>query len=279
MIDNENTILGQFMRYIHKVYRIGEHVHQIKDYRKRRSIKLSTCAYLLIFAFAFRVSSFNEIQFWIEERRTRFGHLFKKGTRLPKIDALRDIVKMMQIEDVQNLFDSVIDKLAENKVLRENTINELRVAAVDGVEVFSSRLKYCPDCLTRKVGEEEEYFHKAVACMTVGCDPHIILGMEMLKPKQDNSPKGEGEMTGVKRLLTDLRKRHYHFSDVIVADALYMNAPFINLVKDIGMDIENNGFRMLKTYFHADHGYIHGEGADEKVLRLIMTAFKRMELF
>lgn len=363
------------MIYINKVYRVGELVHGIKDERKRRSIKLSTSAYLLIFAFAFRVSSFLEIKFWLEDSKRRFQHLFRKGTRLPKTDALRDIVKKMNLVDVQNLFDRTIDKLCENRVLRENTINGLRVAAVDGMEVFSSRLKSCPTCLTREVGEETEYFHKAVVCMTVGRSPHIVLGMEMLKPKTDNSGKDEGEMTGVTRLLKRLRTRHHHFADVIVADALYMNAPFINLVKGIGMDtviraknerltivqdalglfksrppneefhdtkkrvevwdesgfhmegtpedirflrfvehwkskkgqeltremwcittlgitahtvwlimrkrwdIENNGFRMLKTYFHADHCYVHGEGADEKILLFIMTAFNLMEVF
>lgn len=378
MINNDNTILGQFMAYIHKVYKIGDLIHQIRDERQRRSIKLSTATYMLIFAFAFRVSSFHELQYWVEEKRTRFRHLFKKGTLLPKIDALRDIVKMMRLEDVRNLFDGVISKLIENKVLRENTINGFRVVAVDGVEVFKSRLRSCDNCLTRQVGEETEYFHKAVACMTVGCDPHIVLGMEMLKPKQDDSQKDEGEMTAVKRLLSGLHKRHYHFADVIVADALYMNAPFINQVKKIGMDvvirakneklnivkdalglfknrkfdavfhdtnksvevwdednfhmegtkenirflkfveywtakksgikqrremwcittldkniaahtvwlimhkrwdIENNGFHMLKTYFHADHCYVHGEGADEKILMFIITSFNLMELF
>jgi len=375
---NDNTILKHFMLYANKVYRLGELVHKIHDDRKRRSIKMSTSAYLLIFSFAFRVSSFLEMQYWLEDNKRRFQHLFRKGTRLPKIDALREIVKIMRISDVQNLFDSIVDKIAENKVLRANTINGLRVAAVDGVEVFSSRLKSCPNCLTREKGEETEYFHQAVACMTVGCDPHIILGMEMLKPKQDSATKNEGEMTGVKRLLRNLRTRHHHFADVIVADALYMNAPFINLVKGIGMDvvvrakkenmnivqdalclyrqqepseefhdaqrrievwdedgfhmegtsenirflrfvehwtvrksgrkmkremwcittlaksvsshtvwlimrkrwdIENNGFRMLKTYFHADHCYVHGSGADEKILMFIMTAFNLMELF
>ena len=48
--------------------------------------------------------------------------------------------------------------------------------------------------------------------------------------------KDEGEMTGVKRLLTNMNRTHYHFADVTVADALYMNAPFISLVKSIGMD-------------------------------------------
>lgn len=365
------------MYYINKVYNLGHHILNMRDIRKRRSIQLSTAVYLLIFAFAFQVSSFNDLRLWLEDKNGRFKHLFKKGTRLPKVDALRDIVKQIDCADAELIFDAIVDKAAENKILRENTINGLRVSAVDGVEVFSSKLKSCEHCLTREVSGETEYFHKAVACMTVGSAPHIVLGIEMLKPWADGSDKDEGEMTGVKRLLKRLNKTHHHFSDVIVADALYMNAPFINLVAEIGMysvirakdtrlnivrdalglfkkeppsstfiykkkhvsvwdsdgfemkgtdanirflkfvetwigpkgrqekremwcittlpkgisaktvwlimhkrwDIENNGFRMLKTYFHADHCYVHGEGADENILIFIMIAFNLMELF
>jgi hypothetical protein len=334
-------------------------------------------SYLLIFAFVLQVSSFNRMKYFLEDNKTRFLHLFPKGTRLPKIDAIRETVKSMWLEDVQFMYDGLIAKIIENKVLRENTINGLRVAAVDGVELFSSKVKCCEDCLTREVNGEDEYFHKAVVSMTVGSDPHIALGVEMLGPKNDGSGKDEGEMTGVKRLLTNLHTRHYHFADVIVADALYMNAPFLNLVTGIGMDavvrakderlnivqdalgiftmrkadhefhdtnkqvlawdednfymegcqhnirflkfletwitpkgntirreawcittlskdvsahtvwlimrrrwhIENNGFRMLKTYFHADHNYVHGKGANEKILLFILMAFNLMELF
>lgn len=365
------------MYYVNKVYDLRNHVQNIRDFRKRRSIRLSSTVYMLIFAFAFHVSSFNDLRFWLEDQNGRFKHLFKKGTRLPKVDALRDIVKQIEYVDTEAILDSIVSKTAENKILRENTIRGFRVCAVDGMEVFNSKLKSCPYCLTRTVSGETEYFHKAVVCMTVGSDPHVALGMEMLKPQTDGSCKDEGEMTGVKRLLKRLNKTHYHFSDVIVADALYMNAPFINLVAEIGMysvvrakdsrlnivqdalglfknktatsnfvhekkqvevwdsdgfemkgsgenirflkfvetwvsskgrqqrremwcittlpmgisaetvwlimhkrwDIENNGFRMLKTYFHADHCYVHGEGADENILALILIAFNLMELF
>ena len=57
--------------------------------------------------------------------------------------------------------------------------------------------------------------------MTVGKAPPVILGQEMLKPR-DGSEKDEGELTGGKRLIGRLRQRHGHFADVIVADALYM---------------------------------------------------------
>jgi hypothetical protein len=177
---NEGLILEKFVRYINKVYEVAKHVHQIRDKRRKRSIKTAVIGYLLIFAFALQVSSFNKMMYLLEQNKSRFRNLLPKSTRIPKVDAVREIVKSMYTEDVQAMYDSIIDKTAENKVLRENTINGLRVSAVDGMEMFSSRIKCCEDCLTREVKGEEEYFHKAVVCMTVGCDPHIALGAEML---------------------------------------------------------------------------------------------------
>ena len=44
------------------------------------------------------------------------------------------------------------------------------------------------------------------------------------------------ELTGGKKLIRRLKERHGHFADVIVADALYLNAPFINTIKECGLD-------------------------------------------
>ena len=57
----------------------------------------------------------------------------------------------------------------------------------------------------------------------------------MLKPR-DGAEKDEGELTGGKKLIRRLKERHGHFADVIVADALYLNAPFINTIKECGLD-------------------------------------------
>jgi len=36
---------------------------------------------------------------------------------------------------------------------------------------------------------------------------------------------------------------------------------------------------MLKTYFHADHNYVHGNDTNEKILLFILMAFNLVELF
>ena len=73
-------------------------------------------------------------------------------------------------------------------------------------------------------------------CATVGSDPHIILGQEMLEPKKDSSSKDEGEITGSKRLIKKLYNKYHHFADIIVADALYCKSTWIKEVLSIGMD-------------------------------------------
>ena len=45
----------------------------------------------------------------------------------------------------------------------------------------------------------------------------------------------EGTIGG-KRLIERLKKRYGHFADVIVADVLYLNAPFINTLKENGLE-------------------------------------------
>ena len=49
---------------------------------------------------------------------------------------------------------------------------------------------------------------------------------EMIDIIKGNRVFWEGTIGG-KRLIERLKKRHGHFADVIVADALYLNAPFI----------------------------------------------------
>ncbi len=156
--------------------------------------------------------------------------------RIPKVDAVRDALARLDPKEIQDINGSVIRKIKRNRILADGTIGQYKVVAIDGVELFSSRKKCCPDCLSRQLKSgETEYFHRSVVCGSVGSDPHIVLGQEMLRPC-DGSDKDEGELTGGKRLIRRLKKEFGHFADIIVADALYLNAPFINTVLECDME-------------------------------------------
>ena len=121
--------------------------------------------------------------------------------KIPTVDAVRNLLSGIDPEEVQKIHEGTIDTLKKNRVFREGTIGGYVVAGIDGVELFSSTNKSCPDCLIRKNrAGEMEYFHRSVVCMTVGKAPHVILGQEMLKSR-NGAEKDEGELTGGKRLI------------------------------------------------------------------------------
>lgn len=182
-----------------------------------------------------QIRSFNRLDHWL--KRGKFKKVLPKKTKMPRIDAVRRCLKDFDLDGIKNIYNHIIKTTIKNKVFRNGAIENLKVVAIDGVELFESTKKCCDDCLTRidKNGITH-YFHRSVVCATVGSDPHIILGQEMLEPKRDDSDKDEGEITGGKRLIKKLYKQYHHFADIIVADALYCKSPWIKEVLSIGMD-------------------------------------------
>ncbi|NME96628.1 hypothetical protein HF847_11720, partial [Clostridium cochlearium] len=160
-----------------------------------------------------------------------------KKTKMPRIDAVRRSLSEFDLDGLKEMHKHIIKTTVKNKVFRSGTIDGLKVVAIDGVELFESTKKCCDKCLSRVCKDGlTHYFHRSVVCTTVGSDPHLLLGQEMLEPKQDSSDKDEGEITGGKRLIRRLYKEYHHFADIIVADALYCKSPWIKEVLSIGMD-------------------------------------------
>lgn len=123
---------------------------------------------------------------------------------MPCIDAVRRGLSDFDLDGLKNFHNHIVKTTIQNKVFRKGTIDGLKVVAIDA---------------------------------TVGSDPHIIIGQEMLEPKKDSSDKNEGEITGAKRLVKRLYKEFHHFADIIVVDALYCKSTWIKEVLSIGMDV------------------------------------------
>lgn len=226
--------LGQLLTYVSTVYGIGEKIKQAKDERKKPQILASTVFLILLLGFLFRMESFNQLNGWL--RLGRVHRLLPKGTRVPFIDAIWESLSTYDLGVLNEVHQGIVQKARRNKVFQQGTIGCYVVVGLDGVEFFESTKKCCEQCLKREKDGVTHYFHRGVGCLSVGGDPHILLGMEALHPKQDESNKDEGELTGSKRLLRRLYQEYHHFADVVVADALFANTPFIQVVESIGMD-------------------------------------------
>jgi hypothetical protein len=99
---------------------------------------------------------------------------------------------------------------------------------------FPSRHRCCPQCLQRRLlvkGQEViEYYHRGVVFYLVGFRRAIPLDVEMLQP-------GEGELTAAQRLLPRVVQSYGRFFKVVLADALFFNAPFFNLCLGLGKEV------------------------------------------
>jgi hypothetical protein len=141
-------------------------------------------------------------------------------------------------EQVFTLGCEIAGRLKRNGVLRSEWSRGLVVGAVDGIEICSSFARCCDACMERKVqhkvrGEmrtDIQYYHKIVAVAVVSTPFPIPLGIRFQKD-------GEGEVSCALALLKDLvGQLGRRFLDVLVGDALYLQAPFVKEVEGLGLD-------------------------------------------
>src|SRR3989475_6951422 len=140
-------------------------------------------------------------------------------------------------EPVFALSCEIARRLKRNGVLRSDWSRGLVVAAVDGVEICSSFVRWCAACMEREVqhkvnGEmktEIQFYHRIVVVVLVSTDFPIPLGVRFQK-------NGEGEVACALALLQDLDQQlGRRFLDVLVGDALYLQAPFVKEVERLGL--------------------------------------------
>ena len=129
-------------------------------------------------------------------------------------------------------------QLKRNGIFRSDWSRGLVVAAVDGMEICSSFARSCDHCMERKVKhtvdgelrEELQYYHRICAVTIVSSAFPIPLGIRFQK-------NGETEVSCSLSLLQDLLDRlGRRFLDLLVADALYLQAPFVREVESLGLD-------------------------------------------
>lgn len=257
---NEKLELKKLLTYMKSVYRIPQKIKRLSDKRQRKGIPFQNPLMIVLVCFILQYRSFHEI-FTYQTSRNRIKHIVTG--KIPKTDAAREILKNLDTKELREIHESIIETVYKNKVFRQGTIGGYTVVAIDGVELFSSYHKNCQDCLTRKHTQgETEYFHRSVVCMSVGSNPHIVLGQDMLKPR-DGAEKDEGELTGGKRLIRHLYERYHHFADVVVADALYLNAPFIQTVQECKMNVVIRLKDERRHIFKDAESLFHTEGEKE----------------
>lgn len=188
--------------------------------------------WLSVFAmFALRLRSFNALE--QELRRPNRWDRWIGGCK-PSADTVGRVLAQCSLEALRHLLVAVTRLAWRKKAIHARPAAAYRVVAVDGHELWASRARCCASCLVRPVlvgGEPVvEYYHRVVVAQWVGVTPPAILDLELVQPR-------EGEVVAARRLVERVVHHYGRLLDVITADALYLEAPFIRSVLEAGKHV------------------------------------------
>lgn len=235
----------QLIAYANDVYDVGATLAAIPDTRRLPEIPAPLIHSTLFVSGLLRVRSLNALEAELEKgwfAHAVGAHAPEEGDRLFSSEtASRQLVKL-GAEGPRPILEGMIHQAERNKVFREGWHGALRYVAIDGWEPVQSFCRHCPCCLERTVtvGEGErkhevtQYYHRVVVALLLGEHEEVVLGFESLRTLEQRKAAGdrsaacdEGEETAAIRLVERLRKTYGRWLDVVVADGLYANGPFL----------------------------------------------------
>lgn len=226
---------NKLINYMKNVYHIENGLKKLSDGRINPTYKTGKVVLLVLLGFLLRVKSFNELNLVINNGE--FNKLFSKCEKLPKVDTIRDTLKVVNIKGLKQINEHIVKKAIENKVFE------------NGTKYFGSNKKSCPECLKNK----NHCFHSGAVMAVVGEGPKLVIDFENYKLGQDSVSKDEGELNVAKRLLANVVSAHKRLIDIVVYDALACNSVWINHCKNYNIDVvvrvknnNNNSIREVK---------------------------------
>jgi len=222
----------QFETYLDKVFDFPSRVAGLPDGRSYSYHSAKKVFDAVFFASACQFGPVHRI-----ETECKMGALRRRIGPLSE-DAIGYTLERQDPDAIFALGCTLAQQLKRNQVLHSTWSRGLVVAAADGIEICSSFARCCSRCMERtvkhKVGEELrehiQYYHRISVVSIVSSSFPIPLGIRFQK-------KGEDEVACTLALLQDLRQRlGARFFDVLVADALYLQTPFVKQLQVLGLD-------------------------------------------
>jgi len=241
--------LRSFVAYACKVFGLRKGLEAVRDTRQDPTVSTYAVAAALFFCGLLRIRSLNALEPKLREKPfIRLAGRSGKEGGLGSADTLSRGLRQMRIGTVRALSEGIVAKAERNKVFREGWIGAMHAFAIDGWEPINSYHRHCDQCLVRhvriecggEVVEVEQYYHRYVVAMLIderfdmALDIEPLLSADLRPGGAGKNGEHEGEQTAAIRLLRRV-KRTFGWLEVVVADGLYPNGPFLTVVKQLRM--------------------------------------------
>jgi Transposase DDE domain len=222
------AILRRLWQYAEKVLKISESLSLITDERKLPQIPTSLVVKSVLTMFLARLGSLNSLEQLAESRIWR---RILNGKKPCSADTLGRVFGCISSDTIRAVIHQQYTLLKRNKVL-EPPQHGLIALVLDGHESHATYRRKCSGCLKRVLNEQEQeqYYHRHVTAQIVCRQWSMLLDIE---PQLS----GETELSAALRLYRRVIDNYPRAFDVVTADALYCNAPFVNTIIDSGKDI------------------------------------------
>lgn len=222
-IGRDSLVLRRLIRYCETVYGLSEQIiAAVKDPRLEPRILLPVLLKTSLVMFWSRLGSLNAVE---QHRTSRFWKYWV-GRSPASADTMGRVHAGMASDSLRHGLHYVYSRLKRNKALPP--IGGLDVAVLDGHETHASYRRYCSGCLQRTIhtehGDRTQYYHRYVTLqLLTGSQLRLLLDLEPQRPHED-------EVTTAMRLLNRVLARYPRAFQLLLADGLYAQAPFINLL-------------------------------------------------
>jgi hypothetical protein len=160
------------------------------------------------------------------------------GHPMPSAETMGDVHSKMDADTLREAIHQIYGCLKRNKALPDS--RGISLAIVDGHESHASYLRHCSGCLKRtlhlETGDRTQYYHRQVTLLLA---PGAPPGRPPLRILLDHEPQlpGEDEVATAVRLLERVLARYPRAFDLVLADALYAQAPFFNFLLEHGKHV------------------------------------------
>ncbi|HEX8895463.1 MAG TPA: transposase [Terriglobales bacterium] len=211
--------------YAEKIFNLSTQViARVSDHRVLPRISPALVVKAVLAVYWSRLGSLNALPL---TRSAKFWKSWLPGP-LCSADSLGRIVASMEADSLRQGVHHVYDRLKRNKALPD--LDGLAVAVLDGHESSASYRRCCDGCLKRTTPSgQTQFYHRQVTLMLLCGSPPDRPAVRLLLDLEPQQP-GEGELAAALRLLERVLVAYPRAFDVVLADAYYAVAPFLNFL-------------------------------------------------
>ena len=223
------NVLRRLIAYSEKIFSLSADIlTQVSDRRLEPRIPAAAVVKSALVLFSARMGSINA---WAQiGGRAHFWQSWL-GALACSADALGRVHALLDADGLRQGIHQVYERLKRNKALPD--LYGLGVVVLDGHENHASYLRHCSGCLERTIhgekGDRIQFYHRQVTLLLL---PGAPPGREAVRLLLDQEPQrpGEDEVQTALRLLTRVIPAYPRAFTLVLADALYAQAPFFNFL-------------------------------------------------